>query len=389
MIDFELTEEQKAACKMAHEFALNEMRPVALDCDKSGKIPEDLIKKAAAVGLTAMAIPEEYGGGGLDQVTASMVSEELFWGCAGIATTLGANSLATTPMMIAATEDQKKKYFPRLCDPDNPKFAAFCLTEPGAGSDAAALATVVQEVDDGYILNGQKCFITNGGIADFYSVFATYDKEKKYGGIGAFIVERSYEGVSVGKHEDKMGIRASDTSEVILDNVKVPKENLLVPMGQGFYNVMTTLDLTRASVAAAAVGVARAAFEEALKYAKERVQFGRPIIAQQSINFMLAEMAMKIEAGRRLYQLSAWKAQKGLPCSLESSYAKAFGGDLAMEVTVNAVQIHGGYGYMKEYLVEKLMRDAKIMQIYEGTAQIQRLVIGANLMGITDAYPWN
>jgi alkylation response protein AidB-like acyl-CoA dehydrogenase len=389
MVDFELTEEQKAACKMAHEFALNEMRPVALECDKTGTIPEDLIKKAAAAGLTAMAIPEEYGGGGLDQVTASMVSEELFWGCAGIATTLGANSLATTPMMIAATEDQRKEYFPRLCDPDNPKFAAFCLTEPGAGSDAAALATVVQETDDGYILNGQKCFITNGGIADFYSVFATFDKEKKYGGIGAFIVERSYDGVSIGKHEDKMGIRASDTSEVIFDNVKVPKENLLVPMGQGFYNVMTTLDLTRASVAAAGVGVARAAFEEALKYSKERVQFGRPIIAQQSINFMLAEMAMKIEAGRRLYQLAAWKAVKGLPCSLESSYAKAFGGDLAMEVTVNAVQIHGGYGYMKEYLVEKLMRDAKIMQIYEGTAQIQRLVIGANLMGVTDAYPWN
>jgi len=388
MIDFELTEEQKAACKMAHDFALNEMRPVALECDKEGKVPEDLVKKAAAAGLTAMAIPDEYGGGGLDPVTAAMVSEELAWGCAGIATTLGANSLATTPMVIAGTEEQKKEYFPRLCDPDDPKFAAFCLTEPGAGSDAAALATVVQEVDDGYILNGQKCFITNGGIADFYSVFATFDKEKKYGGIGAFIVERSYDGVSVGKHEDKMGIRASDTSEVIFDNVKVPKENLLVPMGQGFYNVMTTLDMTRASVASMAVGVSRAAFEEALKYAKERVQFGRPIIAQQSINFMLAEMAMKIEAGRRLYQLAAWKASKGLPCSLESSYAKALCGDIAMEVTVNAVQIHGGYGYMKEYLVEKLMRDAKIMQIYEGTAQIQRLVIGANLMGVTDTYPW-
>ena len=331
MIDFELSEEQKAACKMAHEFALNEMRPIALECDKAGEVPDSLIKKAAAAGLTAMAIPEEYGGGGLDQVTASMVSEELAWGCAGIATTLGANSLATTPMMIAATEEQKKEYFPRLCDPDNPKFAAFCLTEPGAGSDAAAISTTVQEVDDGYILNGQKCFITNGGIADFYTVFATFDKEKKYGGIGAVIVERAYEGVSIGKKEDKMGIRASNTTEVIFDNVKVPKENLLVPMGQGFYNVMTTLDMTRASVAAMAVGVARAAFEEALKYSKERVQFGRPIIAQQSINFMLAEMAMKIEAGRRLYQLAAWKASKLMPCSLESSYAKAFCGDMAMK----------------------------------------------------------
>jgi len=389
MIDFELTEEQKAACKMAHDFALNEMRPVALECDKEGYIPDDLIKKAAAAGLTAMAIPDEYGGGGLDQVTAAMVSEELFWGCAGIATTLGANSLATTPMLLAGSEEQKHKYFPRLCDPDDPKFAGFGLTEPGAGSDAAAISTTIKEDGDGYILNGQKCFMTNGGIANFYSVYCTFDKEKKYGGIAAVIVERDYEGVSIGKKEDKMGIRASNTAEVIFDNVKVPKENLLVPMGQGFYNVMQTLDMTRASVAAGATGVARAAFEEALAYAKERVQFGRPIIAQQSISFMLADMATLVEAGRRLYLLAAWKASKLLPCSLESSYAKTFCGDMAMKVTTDAVQIHGGYGYMKEYLVEKLMRDAKIMQIYEGTNQIQRVVIGANLMGVTDAYPWN
>jgi alkylation response protein AidB-like acyl-CoA dehydrogenase len=389
MVDFELSDEQKAMCKMAHDFALNEIRPIALECDKEGHVPDDLVKKAAAAGLTAMAIDEEYGGGGLDPLTSSMASEELFWGCAGIATMLGANSLATAPMVIAATDEQKKEYFPRLCDPENPKFAAFGLTEPGAGSDAASLATIAEEKGDHYLLNGQKCFITNGGIADYYTIFCTFDKTKKFGGIAAFIVERSYEGVSIGKKEDKMGIRASNTTEVILDNVKVPKENLLVPMGQGFYNVMQTLDLTRASVAAAGVGVARAAFEESLKYAKERVQFGKPIIANQAINFMLAEMAMKIEAGRRLYQLAAWKAGKGLPCSLESSYSKAFGGDIAMEVTTNAVQIHGGYGYMKEYLVEKLMRDAKIMQIYEGTAQIQRLVIAGNLMGVTDAYPWN
>jgi alkylation response protein AidB-like acyl-CoA dehydrogenase len=389
MVDFELNEEQKAMCKMTHDFALNEIRPIAIECDKEGKVPDELVKKAAAAGLTAMSIDEEYGGGGLDPLTTAMASEELFWGCAGIATMLGANGLATAPMMIAATPEQRKEYFPRLCDPDDPKFAAFGLTEPGAGSDAASLSTTLEDKGDHYILNGQKCFITNGGIADYYSIFCTVDKSLKYGGIAAVIVERSWDGVSIGKKEDKMGIRASNTTEVILDNVKVPKENLLVPAGQGFYNVMQTLDLTRASVAAAGVGVARAAFEESLKYAKERVQFGKPIIAQQSIAFMLAEMAMKIEAGRRLYQLAAWKAGKGLPCSLESSYAKAFGGDIAMEVTTNAVQIHGGYGYMKEYLVEKLMRDAKIMQIYEGTAQIQRLVIAGNLMGVTDAYPWN
>lgn len=388
MVDFELTEEQKAAVKMAHDFALNEMRPVALECDKEGGVPDSLVRKAAAAGLTAMAIPEEYGGGGLEQLTAAMVSEELAWGCAGIATTLGANSLATTPMVIAANEEQKREYFPRLCDPDNPKFAGFCLTEPGAGSDAAAISTTIQDKGDHYLLNGQKCFITNGGIADFYSVFCTFDREKKYGGIAAIVVERGYEGVSIGKHEDKMGIRASNTAEVIFDNVKVPKENLFVPMGQGFYNVMMTLDMTRASVAALATGVARAAFEESLKYAKERVQFGRPIISHQAISFMLTDMAMEIEAGRRLYQLAAWKAAKGMPCSLESSYAKAFCGDMVMRVTTNAVQVHGGYGYMKEYLVEKLMRDAKIMQIYEGTNQIQRVVISANLMGVTDTYPW-
>ncbi len=388
MIDFELTEEQKAAAKMAHEFALNEIRPICLECDKTGEIPDELIKKAAAAGLTASAIPEEYGGGGLDQLSAAIVNEEIFWGCAGIGTTLGANNLATTPMMIAASEELKHKYFPRLTDPDNPKFAAFCLTEPGAGSDAASISTTIKDEGDHYVVNGQKCFITNGGIADFYSVFCTFDKEKKYGGIAAVVVERSYEGVSIGKKEDKMGIRASNTTEVIFDNVKVPKENLFVPMGQGFYNVMVTLDMTRAGVASGAVGVARAAFEEALKYAKERVQFGRPIIAQQAIAFMLADMAMNIEAGRRLYMLAAWKASKLLPCSLESSYAKAFCGDMCMKVTTDAVQIHGGYGYMKEYLVEKLMRDAKIMQIYEGTNQIQRVIIAGNLMGVTDTYPW-
>ncbi len=388
MVDFELSDEQKAAARMAHDFAVNEIRPVALECDKEGKIPDELVKKAAAVGLTAQAVPEEYDGGGLDAITAAIVSEEMFWGCAGIGTGLGANNLAITPLLLVGNDEQKQKYLPRLSDPANPKFAAFGLTEPGAGSDAASLATVATPDGDDYILNGQKCFITNGGIADFYTIFATFDKSKGFGGIGGFIVERAWDGVSVGKHEDKMGIRASDTSEVILDNVKVPAENLMIPEGQGFYVVMQTLDATRAGVAAGATGVARAAFEEALKYAKERVQFRKPIINQQAIAFMLADMAIKIEAARRLYLLAGWKAANNLPCSLESSYAKAFAGDTAMEVTTDAVQIHGGYGYMKEYLVEKLMRDAKIMQIYEGTAQIQRVVITGNLMGVTDTYPW-
>ena len=232
MVDFELSDEQKAICRMAHDFAVNEIRPIALECDKEGHVPDELIKKAAASGLTAIAIDEEYGGGGLDQITASMVFEELYWGCAGIGTSLGANSLAVTPMVLAGTEEQKKEYFPRLCDPENPQVRRLRPHRAGRRLRRRIHSTTIEDKGDYYLLNGQKCFITNGGIADFYSIFCTFDKSAKYGGIGAVIMERSYDGVSIGKKEDKMGIRASHTAEVFFENVKVPKENLLVPAGQ-------------------------------------------------------------------------------------------------------------------------------------------------------------
>ena len=387
MIDFELNDEQRAAVDMAHDFALNELRPIAEEWDKKGEFPADLIlPKACQAGLTSAGIPEEYGGGGLDPLTSAMVFEEMAWGCAGLATSIGANNLASAPIQIAGTEEQKKKWLPRLCDAKEAKLAAFCLTEPEAGSDVSAIKTTAKEDGDNFILNGQKCFITNGGISDMYTVFAQTDQ-----GLSGFIVDGHAEGVSMGRHEDKLGIRASHTAEVFFENVKVPKEDMLGAPGSAFVTVMLTLDQTRAGVAALAVGVARAAFEEANAYAKERVQFGKPIIANQAISFMLVEMLMNIEAGRRLYYYAGWLANKmaetgktSRRLSVASSISKAFCGDMAMQVTTNAVQVLGGYGYMKDYPVEKYMRDAKIMQIYEGTAQIQRYVISANLMGIKE-----
>ncbi len=387
MIDFELNDEQRAAVDMAHDFALNELRPIAEEWDKKGEFPADLIlPKACQAGLTSAGIPEEYGGGGLDPLTSAMVFEEMAWGCAGLATSIGANNLASAPIQIAGTEEQKKKWLPRLCDPKEAKLAGFCLTEPEAGSDVSAIKTTAKEDGDNFVLNGQKCFITNGGISDMYTVFAQTDQ-----GLSGFIVDGHAEGVSMGRHEDKLGIRASHTAEVFFENVKVPKEDMLGAPGSAFVTVMLTLDQTRAGVAALAVGVARAAFEEANAYAKERVQFGKPIIANQAISFMLVEMLMNIEAGRRLYYYAGWLANKmaetgktSRRLSVASSISKAFCGDMAMQVTTNAVQVLGGYGYMKDYPVEKYMRDAKIMQIYEGTAQIQRYVISANLMGIKE-----
>lgn len=386
MIDYDLTDEQRASVDMAHDFALNELRPIAAEWDVKGEFPSDVIlKKACDAGLTTAGIPDEYGGGGLDPLTSAMVFEELFWGCAGLATSIGANNLAVAPILIAGSDDQKKRWLPRLCTGE-PKLAAFALTEPEAGSNVAGLKTTAKDEGDHYVINGQKCFITNGGISEVYTIFAVTEK-----GISSFIVGGDCEGLTMGKHEDKMGIRASHTAEVFLDNVKVPKEDLMGQEGGGFITIMQTLDQTRAGVAAGAVGVARAAFEEALAYAKERKQFDNPILTYQGISFKLADMLMKIEAGRRLYYYAGWLAAKmaetgkfSRRLSLASSIAKAFCGDMAMEVTTDAVQVLGGYGYMKDYPVEKYMRDAKIMQIYEGTAEIQRYTIAANLMGVKE-----
>jgi alkylation response protein AidB-like acyl-CoA dehydrogenase len=330
-------------------------------------------------------IPEEYGGAGVRSiVTHCIVGEELAWGCAGISSSMGASMLGVTPILLCGNEAQKKKYLPMLTTlrkDGKPPLGAFALTEPEAGSDAAAITTSAKKVDGGYVLNGTKQFITNGGIADVYTVFATHDPSAGADGIDAFIVEGSMKGVKPGKKEKKMGIRASHTAQVHFEDVFVPDENLLGAEGEGFLIAMQTFDHSRPGVAAGAVGVARAAFEFALQYSQERKQFGRPISKQQAIQFMLADMATEIDAARMLTWRAAWLLDQGEPNNYAASMAKAYAADAAMKITTDAVQVVGGMGYMRDYPVEKFMRDAKIMQIYEGTSQIQRLIIGRFLVG--------
>ncbi len=385
MIGFDLTEEQQRLKEMAHEFAEKEMRPVAPHYDETEEFPWPVLKKASDVGLLAYAIPEEFGGAGItSQVTNCIVQEELFWGCAGIATSMGAIMLGALPILVAGSDAQKKKYLTMLTETKKdgmPMLGAFALTEPEAGSDAASLKTSAKKVSGGYVLNGTKHFITNGGIADVYTVFATLDPAKGADGISSFIVEGSAKGVKPGKKEKKMGIRASHTAQVHFDEVFVPEENLLGAEGEGFFVAMQTLDLSRPMVAVGAVGIARAAFEVALQYSMERKQFGRPIAKQQAISFMLADMATNIDAARLLCWRSAWLLDHEEPSMKESSMAKSFAPDVAMQVTTDAVQIFGGVGYTRDYPVEKFMRDAKIMQIYEGTTQIQKLVISRSMIG--------
>ncbi len=385
MIGFDLTEEQQRLKEMAHEFAEKEMRPVAPHYDETEEFPWPVLKKASEVGLLAYAIPEEFGGAGItSQVTNCIVQEELFWGCAGIATSMGAIMLGALPILVAGSDAQKKKYLTMLTETKKdgmPMLGAFALTEPEAGSDAASLKMSAKKVSGGYVLNGTKHFITNGGIADVYTVFATLDPAKGADGISSFIVEGSSKGLKPGKKEKKMGIRASHTAQVHFDEVFVPEENLLGAEGEGFFVAMQTLDLSRPMVAVGAVGIARAAFEAALQYSMERKQFGRPIAKQQAIGFMLADMATNIDAARLLCWRSAWLLDHEEPSMKESSMAKSFAPDVAMQVTTDAVQIFGGVGYTRDYPVEKYMRDAKIMQIYEGTTQIQKLVISRSMIG--------
>ena len=378
MISFDLTQEQIALQDMARKFAANEIRPKAVEYDHTGTFPEEIFKKAFGLGLMSGYIPEEYGGLGLKALDSCIIDEELAWGCSGIATSMTSNGLALTPILVAGTDDQKKRFVAPFAE--KLRYASFCLTEPGAGSDAGGIATTAKKEGDGYVINGRKCFITNGSYASQYTVFASTDRSKGHKGLSAFIVPRSLSGVSVGKKEDKMGQRASDTADVLFEDVKVPAENLLGKEGEGFKIAMITLDYTRPSIAAFAVGVARAAFELAMQYSKERVQFGVPIAMNQAIHFLLADMAMEIEAARLLTYKGAWVLDQGKRNTKESSFAKAYAADLAMRVTTDAVQIYGGYGYMRDYPVEKLMRDAKLLQIYEGTSQIQRMVIAKEIM---------
>ncbi len=378
MVDFTLTDEQKDMREMAHDFAEKEIRPVAWEYDKEGTWPQEIIDKAWEVGLMNTHLPEEYGGPGLDYLTGCVIEEELGWGCSGIATSLTCNGLATAPIMLGGSEEIKKKYLGSLTE--EAKLASFCLTEPDAGSDVSGMRTTAVKKGNQYVLNGTKCFITNGGHASFYTVYAKTDKEAGHRGISAFVVDRDLDGVTVDKKEDKLGQRASETATISFNDVAIPAENLLAEENKGFKLAMMTLDRTRPGVAAMAVGIARAAFEFARDYSKERVQFGVPIAMHQAIQFMIADMATKIEASRLLTWQGAALLDQGKRNTLESSHAKRFAADTAMEVTVDAVQVFGGYGFIKEYPVEKLMRDAKIMQLYEGTSQIQRLVIAREVL---------
>jgi acyl-CoA dehydrogenase len=378
VVDFTLTDEQKDIQSMAHDFAEKEMRTVAWELDKEGTWPQEIIEKAWDVGLMNTHIPVEYGGPGLDFLTGCVIEEEIGWGCSGIGTSVMCNGLATAPIVLGGSEETKKKYLGMLTEA--PKLASFCLTEPDAGSDVSGMKTTAVKQGDKYILNGSKCFITNGSYADYYTVYAKTDKEAGHRGMSAFVVERNWDGVAVDKKEDKLGQRASNTATISFNDVEVPVENLIGEENKGFKLAMMTLDRTRPGVAAMAVGIARAAFEFATEYSKERVQFGVPIAMHQAIQFMIADMATKIEAGRLMTWKSATQLDNGERNTLVSSHAKRFAADSAMEVTTDAVQVYGGYGFIKEYPVEKLMRDAKIMQLYEGTSQIQRLVIAREVL---------
>src|SRR5215213_7338121 len=358
--------------EMAHNFAEKEIRPVAWDYDKDGTWPQEIIEKAWEVGLMNTHISEEYGGPGLDFLSGALIEEEFGWGCSGIGTSLAANGLAMTPVALGGSDDVKKKFLGMLAE--EPKLASFCLTEPDAGSDVSGMKTTATKQGDNYVINGSKCFITNGGYADWFTVYAKTDKEAGHRGISAFVVPKDGT-VTVDKKEDKMGQRASNTATITFNDTEIPADHLIGEENKGFKIAMMTLDRTRPGVAAMATGIARAAFEFATNYSKERVQFGVPIAMHQAIQFMIADMATKVHLSRLATWNSAVLLDQGRRNTLESSHAKRFAADTAMEVATDAVQVYGGYGFIKEYLVEKLMRDAKIMQLYEGTSQIQRLVI--------------
>lgn len=379
MIDFSLSEEQKALQEMSREFSEKEMKPNAAKYDKGEEFPEDVMKKAFEVGFLTCTIPKEFGGGGLSELDTVVISEELAAGCAGMYTTMMVNALAYTPVILYGNDEQKEKFL--LPQTEKMSFASFCLTEREAGSDAGALKTKAIKKDHEYVINGSKCFISNGGIASWYVVFALTDPDKGARGMSAFIVSRETPGVTVGKIEDKMGHRASNTAEIFFEDVRVPVENLLAKEGLGFIIAMKTLDHTRAPVGAAGVGVARAAMEYAIEYAKTRIQFGKPIALFQNTAFKIAQMATEIDAARQLVWRAAWLMDQDMSCGKESAMAKMYGSDVAMKVTTEALQILGGYGYMKDYPMEKLMRDAKLLQIYEGTNEIQRLVISREVIG--------
>jgi len=377
-MEFFLTDEQLALQATARRFAQSEIAPIAAHHDQTGEFPLEVMRKAWELGLSSSSIPAAYGGVGLSIFDAVLIVEELAWGCAGMGTSIMCNDLGLTPIVVGGSEAQKKEWLDYLTQ--SFRMVSFCLSEPGAGSDVAGLQLLAEKDGGHYVLNGTKCWITNGGVADLYTVFATLDRSTRHQGICAFVMPRDTPGISVGKKEDKMGQRASDTRVIHFDNVRVPASQRLGEEGEGFRIAMRTLDTTRPSIGGLAVGIARRALEESVAYAKQRKAFGFPIAGFQGVQFMLADMAKDIEAARLLTYQSAWMIDQGQRASKHSSFAKCFATDMAMRVTTDAVQVFGGNGYTKDYPVEKLMRDAKLMQIYEGTNQIQRLVIARELL---------
>lgn len=381
---FELNEEQIAIQKMAREFAEKEIMPYARELDEKEEFPWEILKKLHAVGLHDLAVPEEYGGPGIDSLSYSLIIEQIARGCAGVTVTSSANgnSLALYPLLIGGNEEQKQRFLRPICEKGD--LVTFSLTEPNAGSDISSLATTARKDGNHYIINGTKCFITNASYSAYHTVFANVVDGSGAKKLSVFMLEDSMPGVIKGKIEKKMGLRCSNTAELIFEDVRVPKENLIGKEGDGFKLAMKTLDMARPSVGAISLGIAQAAYEAALEYSKTRVQFGKPISHNQGIQFMLADMATEIEAARLLVYQASWLKDKfykeGVPFTKKAAFAKVYASDVAMKVTTDAVQIFGGYGYSREYLVEKYMRDAKIMQIFEGTNQIQRIVIARQIL---------
>lgn len=388
MVGFELSEEERMVQQVAHDFAKKEIRPVAAHYDEAEEVPYDLIKKAAAIGFGVSRGGSVFEGAG-SALLPSIVAEELSWGCAGIGLAINSSGLAAAAIAATGSPEQREHWLAEIASDENEvRLGAMCLTEPDAGSDVANIQTTAIRDGDEYVLNGEKQFITNGGIADVHVVFATEDRTKGWGGLAAFVIPKGTPGLEEGTTWKKMGIRASHTANVVLNDCRIPAENKLGAAssggsgsgGPGAMGALMTLERTRPVVGAYALGIGRAAYEYSLDYAKERVQFGRPIIKNQAISFMLADMAMAVDSARLMVWRAAWMGGANVPyLSAEGSMAKCFASDMAMRVTVDAVQILGGQGYMRDHPVEKWVRDAKIFQIFEGTNQIQRLVIGRAL----------
>tara|TARA_B100001996_G_C18635263_1_gene583444 strand:+ start:229 stop:1377 length:1149 start_codon:yes stop_codon:yes gene_type:complete len=378
MVDFTLSEEQQMLRELANEFATENVRPMAEHWDENSEFPMEAIEAAHELGLMNLHIPEAYGGMGMGTMDEVIVQEEFAWGDPGFATAAYSNGLTAAPIITGGTEEQKLKYLGRLTEA--PRIAAYAVTEPGAGSDVASIQSTAIKDGDNYILNGSKMWITGAGKADWFFVLAYTDKSAGYKGMSAFIVDADSEGLSLGKKETNMGQRASDTRSINFEDVRVPASNLVGGVeGKGWFNAMTAFDLSRPNIAAHATGISRAAFEHALQYSDERETFGKKLHQHQAIQFMLADMKTKIEASRALTWKTAWESDNGIRNTESAAHAKRFAADTAMEVTTDAVQIFGGYGYSEEYPVARLMRAAKVMQIYEGSSQVQKMIIGREI----------